>query len=290
MIAVLGLGACSDRDGSQKAAHDAHAGTQERADSGHDTEKPSGEYVAMGSSFAAGVGIPELIPDQTCGRSTGNYAHLIAKELGLHLVDVSCSGTTSADITAPSKAAQPAQLDAVTSKTQIVTITTGGNDVGYASALAICGADGAKGVSCVGTDLDPAAVDELFATLEQHLVDMLDAVKKAAPQARVYLVGYPRILPDSGTGCPGAPMQPGDATFLVDMGGRLQAAFVAAAKAADVHYVDVYSASNDHDACASDEERWVEGQTTPGSAPYHPNAAGMRAQATLVGAEIVRTF
>lgn len=46
-----------------------------------------------------------------------------------------------------------------------------------------------------------------------------------------------------------------------------------------------YAASSGHDACAAADQRWVEGQATTGAAPYHPNAAGMRAAADLILAE-----
>jgi|CZKU01.1.fsa_nt_gi hypothetical protein len=61
------------------------------------------------------------------------------------------------------------------------------------------------------------------------------------------------------------------------LGKSLQDAFRGAAQEADVHFVDVYSASQGHDACAPDGQRWVEGQTPPAVVPYHPNAMGMRA-------------
>jgi hypothetical protein len=52
---------------------------------------PAGSgHVAMGSSFAAGPGLPSRVPGspRRAGRSTGNYAHLVARELGLDLHDV----------------------------------------------------------------------------------------------------------------------------------------------------------------------------------------------------------
>jgi hypothetical protein len=51
---------------------------------------PGSRYVAMGSSFAAGPGLPARVPGspRRVGRSTGNYAHLVARALGLDLHDV----------------------------------------------------------------------------------------------------------------------------------------------------------------------------------------------------------
>jgi lysophospholipase L1-like esterase len=94
-------------------------------------------YVAMGSSFAAGPGLPSRAPGspRRAGRSTGNYAHLIARALGLDLHDVTFSGATTSDILGPSAAGRAAQLDAVTPETSLVTITAGGNDVGFVPRL-----------------------------------------------------------------------------------------------------------------------------------------------------------
>ena len=96
-------------------------------------------YVAMGSSFAAGPGLPKRVPGspRRAGRSTGNYAHLLAAALGLDLHDVTFSGATTGDLLRPSAADQPAQLAAVTQDTALITITAGGNDVGYVPRLTL---------------------------------------------------------------------------------------------------------------------------------------------------------
>ena len=95
---------------------------------------PAGShYVAMGSSFAAGPGLTPRAPGspRRAGRSAANYAHLVAAALGLELHDVTYSGATTGDILGLSAPGQPAQLDAVTPATRLVTITAGGNDVGF---------------------------------------------------------------------------------------------------------------------------------------------------------------
>ena len=254
--------------------------------------KLTGKYVAMGSSFAAGPSIPDSVPGQSCGRSTQNYAHLVAAELGLDLTDVSCSGATSDNVALVPQFLNPLQISAVTPDTRLVTITVGGNDVDYASSLTVCGSDGAQGRSCLASaDVQSGAVRDLLDQVEGKLTTMLQAVQAAAPDARVYLVAYPMVLPDPAVPCPpDVPMQAGDATFLGDVGAKLQAAFGAAAKAAGVHFVDVYAASHGHDACAPEAQRWVVGQATPGAVAYHPIAPGMRAQADLIIADIDKGF
>jgi hypothetical protein len=92
-------------------------------------------YVAMGSSFAAGPFIPHRVPGspRAAGRSTGNYAHLVARRLGLNLVGVTFSGATTHEFVTRSK--RPAQIAAVTESTRLVTLTGGGNDVGFAPRI-----------------------------------------------------------------------------------------------------------------------------------------------------------
>jgi lysophospholipase L1-like esterase len=251
----------------------------------------------MGSSFAAGPTIPDAVPDQSCGRSTQNYAHLVAGGLGLALTEVSCIGATIDNIATTPQAMNPLQIDAVTPDTRVITITIGGNDVNFSASLVACGRDGMNGKSCLeaspdagAPDVDSAAIDNLLDQVENKLLAMLGKVKQAAPAARIYLVAYPMILPDPAVACPpDVPMQAADATFLGQVGSRLQAAFSSAATTAGVNFVDVYGASHGHDACASADQRWVEGQANLAVAPYHPNAAGMRAQADLIVTEIQKS-
>jgi hypothetical protein len=258
--------------------------------------KLSGKYVAMGSSFAAGPSIPDSVPGESCGRSTRNYAHLVAAQLGLDLTEVSCSGATSDNIALTPQVPNPLQISGVTPDTRLVTITVGGNDVNYALSLTVCGLDGAMGKSCLGSglgaaDVNKSTINSLVDQIEGKLETMLKAVQKAAPNARVYLVAYPIVLPDTAVPCPpDVPMQAADMTFLNEVGSKLQAAFSAAAKAAGVHFVDVYGPSHGHDACAPEAQRWIVGQATPGATAYHPTALGMRAQADLIVAEINKTF
>ena len=91
----------------------------------------------MGSSFASGPGIGQRAPGspRRAGRSAENYASLLASKLGLRLTDVSYSGAITADVLSRRPDGWPAQLDAITEDTGLVTMTCGGNDVGYVTRL-----------------------------------------------------------------------------------------------------------------------------------------------------------
>ena len=96
------------------------------------------KYVALGSSYAAGPGIPTQ-SGGICTRSSHNYPSLVAAKLQLSLVDVSCSGATTANVLTTSLGPNPPQIDAVTSDASLVTFTVGGNDIGYTATAFSCG-------------------------------------------------------------------------------------------------------------------------------------------------------
>ena len=56
-------------------------------------------YVAMGDSYSAASGVLPLDPTAPpqCLRSTRNYPHVIAEELGARLTDVTCGAAETAD-------------------------------------------------------------------------------------------------------------------------------------------------------------------------------------------------
>src|ERR1700749_1796996 len=99
-------------------------------------------YTALGDSYAAGP----LIPNQSlnplgCLRSDHNYAHLTAAAKSLTLTDVSCSGAPTADMTAAQNVEpgpNPPQFNGLSSGTNIVSITIGGNDIGFTEILENC--------------------------------------------------------------------------------------------------------------------------------------------------------
>jgi lysophospholipase L1-like esterase len=159
----------------------------------------------MGSSFAAGPGLPTRVPGspRRAGRSTGNYAHLLARALGLDLHDVTFSGATTGDLLRPSAGGQPAQLAAVTPDTALVTITAGGNDVGYVPRLTLASLPWPLRAlppltAQVAKFGDGAATDERFAQLRSNLAEIAQHLRDQAPACRVLIVDYLTILPPDG--------------------------------------------------------------------------------------------
>ncbi|MEW2521045.1 ricin-type beta-trefoil lectin domain protein [Actinacidiphila alni] len=248
---------------------------------------PSGlDYVAMGSSFAAGPGIP---PTQSgsgasaCARSANNYSSIVARETGANLTDASCSGATTANLLTVSQAGQPPQVNAVTSATRTVTITIGGNDVNYLGSLDAYTCQSGGGTNCAG--VDRGAIDQTFGVLAGRLENVVNAVHSASPQAHVYLVNYFTILPDSGA-CTDVPLTADQLAYERSIASRLADATATAANVAGATLVDLAAASHGHDACSADP--WVEtGRPPAGRSQYHPNEAGMRNAASLVESALV---
>lgn len=250
---------------------------------------PAGSrYVAMGSSFAAGPGLPSRAPGspRRAGRSTGNYAHLVARALRLDLHDLTFSGATTSDLLHRSAAGRAAQLDAVTPDTRLVTITAGGNDIGFLPRLTLSSLPWLLRVlprvkARVAELGDAHATDERFDQLERSLAEIAGRLSDRAPACRVLLTDYLTILPPDGP-VPGAPPPPDVAAWGRAVAVRLAATAQAAASAAGWDYVAASAASADHHAWSAAPWTRRFHLSLRGGAPYHPNAAGMAAVAELV--------
>lgn len=257
------------------------------------TARPT-TYVALGDSFTSGPLIPNQLPGPWgCFRSDHNYPHLVAGFLAQPLRDVSCGGAKTVDMTAPQPVfdgANPPQLHAVDSETGLVTIGIGGNDIGFSEIVKTCATLIPLGTPCqrryVGSGGDE--ISRRIAETGPKVAAVLAEIDRRAPQAEVFVVGYPAVLPDAGPGCwPIMPYTSGDVSYLRAKEKGLNAMLAAQAAAAGAVYVDAYGPSIGHDACALPGTRWVE-PLVPASfaAPVHPNAVGTAGVASVVVATI----
>jgi lysophospholipase L1-like esterase len=235
-------------------------------------------YVALGSSFAAGPGIGPVV-GRRAGRSGRNYPHQVAAALSLRLVDVTRSGATTGDVLRP-KGAVPAQVDAVTPDAKLVTITVGGNDVGYIGGLFRVSVLGRLRFLPErlrrGRDVTRARWDALAASL----VEIVRTVRQRAPAARILLVDYLTVVGPDARRCRELPLDDADIERVRATGDELCAAFRAAAERSGAHLVLASAASVHHGVGSA--LPWVTGFHWGGPAPYHPTAAGMTAVAELV--------
>lgn len=240
---------------------------------------PGARYVALGSSFAAGPGIPVQLG--TCGRSDHNYAHLIATSLNLMLTDVSCNGATTDNIRNTPQGDAAPQIDAVSADTALVTVTIGGNDINYTSSTFACSGT-APDESCTA-NLDQARINDAVNQLPTKLSATFAAIKAKAPQAIIVLVTYPRVFPVDAISCTELQLSSEDTTYLADLGQKLEEIFVSVASSRQVLIADSYVRAAGHGPCAPTAERWVNGASVADTGiRYHPTAEGHDEMARLV--------
>ncbi len=254
------------------------------------------DYVAMGDSYTAGSLIPDLAGSPAgCLRSSHNYPALVAAAIGTgSFADVSCQGATTDNMAQAQSVpfgTNPPQLDALSAGTTLVTIGIGGNDLGFASIVIHCASlswTDPFGTPCEdhytsgGTDQLKAEID---ATVPK-VAAVLQAIHQRAPNARVLLIGYPDILPNSGYGCwPLVPIAFGDVPYLRGVEHDMNQMLASQAAAGNATYVDTYTDSIGHDFCQPTGVKWMEGivPTSP-AAPVHPNGLGEKAMAQQVEA------
>ncbi|GAA1947419.1 SGNH/GDSL hydrolase family protein [Nocardioides panacihumi] len=243
-------------------------------------------YAALGDSYTAAPGVPGVQSNDGCLRSSNNYPHLLAAALPVgRLADVSCSGADTSDVRRSQLGSVAPQIDAVTRDTDLVTIGLGGNDLDlFARLISTClrqNAPTTSGSPCADS-LGPT-VQPALERIQQNLVGVVRTVRLRAPSAKVVLVGYPQIVPASGT-CAQTPFAPGDYAFARRVNHGLAETVRRAAAAAGTSYADLWSASAGHDVCAADP--WINGISGPGAAPFHPFAVEQAAVARLVAASL----
>jgi lysophospholipase L1-like esterase len=254
----------------------------------------STRYVALGSSMAAGPGIRPRADGAPwlAARSAHNYPHLVAESLGLDLVDVTYSGATTAHVLTDAQHGTPPQVSALDGTEALVTVTIGGNDVGYVPLLfAACLPRVARRLPLLGGRrrglLDHDARDRELADVADALYEVGRTLRQRAPRARVLFVDYLTLLPPPGV--PAPPLSQGDADLGRHVAETLERVTAEAAAATGCEIVKAGEASRDHHAWS--QEPWTTrfGLPLPGRpAALHPNADGMRAVAELVATQARR--
>lgn len=260
------------------------------------------EYVAMGDSFSSGEGVEPFFSgtdtgspsENRCHRSENAYPVLLQEDFTMKLdltAFVACSGATTNNITTAGQWGEQAQVNALSESTDIVTITIGGNDIGFKEFATAC-LSPVNGECDEFTDIYDETMGRI-ATLGPDMESTLNAVLDAAPNADVYVVGYPHIAPhlqyiyDEDTDCT-ALFQP----FLNPWGnGRAARTIVDALNdviedAVDdirttttttrLIYVDTENGPfYGHDTCANDGQGFFNGiDYINQEYTAHPNAAG----------------
>jgi lysophospholipase L1-like esterase len=229
----------------------------------------SGSYVALGDSYAAGLGAGSYIGSSgDCDRSTNAFSQLWANSNApASYVSVACSGATTGSVIS-------SQLSALSASTTLVSLIVGGNDVGFSDTMETCViASTSRCVSAVQAD------ENLVATqLPGELNSVLADIRSDAPSAHVVVLDYPELYDLSqSSGCIG--LSTTDRTDLNQGADDLDSAIQAAAARYGDTFVDVRSYFAGHEICDSSSylhsTDWLDWFDLGDS--YHPTASGQSA-------------
>lgn len=248
--------------------------------------------VSLGSSFAAGPGLRPLSNTQAM-RSTINYPSILAKALSVNKhIDLTVSGATLLNIltepqTSNGVTFQP-QLNQLPADADIVTVTAGGNDLGYVGGIVSDEVQQSRLGSLVMWLIgDKLKSKEVISKedIVNRFIATIDAIRAKAPHSKILLVEYLTLF--------GTDVRPGKDVWMNkeeiqhhrELAATLQDAYASAARQRKgVILVSVAQRSEDHGIGSNDP--WVEGWTwktiISRRVPFHPNERGMEAVADMV--------
>ena len=234
------------------------------------------KYIALGDSYASGQGAGPY-QDDLCYRSENTYSELAADTKAIKLVaNAACSGKTTQEVVST-------QLGWLSKSTELVTITAGGNNLGFGAIITACGAvmvnpTVAAAALCDKVSAD-AAVKIGSGQLAAEVASMIRSVKAAAPKAEIVVTGYPYLYDP-------VPLNPADPmSVFIDQATQLADGLngsIARAAGAEATYVDVTAAFAGHGILADDP--WINLDYANLASPdnFHPNAEGYVAYYTAL--------
>lgn len=263
------------------------------------------DYVALGDSYAAFGDQTEPVvtdgPAARCGRSLTNYPNVLDVNPAVgELVDVTCGGAIIPSLTGFQYDGVPAQLNALDAGTDLVTLSIGGNDVGFGTIVnCITKQDDYATVPSCREELDDeitAAIDTVFgAGVEEDVpvatkVDTIYAlIAKRSPGATVVATQYLPLMPAEGESCAFTErLVPDDVKWAREVTAKINAAVDAAAVRNGHVSVLPVDPTVDRSACGAADERWTDftGGAPTNAHPMHPTSLGQQAMAQAIAAAI----
>ncbi|MEV0175949.1 SGNH/GDSL hydrolase family protein [Streptomyces sp. NPDC050803] len=221
----------------------------------------TGPYVALGDSYASGVGAGSYISSSgDCKRSTKAHPYLwAAANSPSSFAFTACSGARTDDVLA-------GQMGPLNSATALVSISVGGNDAGFADVMTTCVLQSDS--ACISRiNTAKAYVDT---TLPGKLDGVYSAIRTKAPSARVVVIGYPRFY-KLGTTCLG--LSETKRKAINDAADYLDAAVATRAAAHAFTFGDVRTTFTGHEICSGSSWLHSVNWFNIGES-YHPTAAG----------------
>ncbi|MFD7336138.1 SGNH/GDSL hydrolase family protein [Streptomyces violascens] len=226
------------------------------------TQAAGSHYVALGDSYSSGVGAGSYDSSSgSCKRSTKAYPALwAAAHSPASFNFTACSGARTGDVTA-------SQLGPLSSTTDLVSITIGGNDAGFSDVMTNCV------LYSESTCLSKVASARAYAdsTLPGLLDSVYSAIRSKAPNAHVVVIGYPHFYKIGGNCVSG--LSENSRSAINGAADELNS--VTAKRAADhgFSFADVAPAFTGHEICSGSP--WLNSVVwTNIGESYHPTAAG----------------
>ncbi|MFF3265140.1 SGNH/GDSL hydrolase family protein [Streptomyces sp. DT20] len=221
----------------------------------------AGGYVALGDSYSSGVGAGNYLSDSgDCRRSTNAYAYLWAAANSPSSFDfVACSGATTSSVAS-------SQLGPLSSSTSLVSVTAGGNDVGFADVMQDCVLSGEA--ACLSS-VD-SAVSQMNGSLPAGLSSLYGSIHSKAPQAHVVVLGYPRFYEIGGSCIAG--LTEAERTAINNASDVLNGVIAKQAADAGFTFSGVADEFTGHELCSGDP--WLHSVSIPIENSYHPKAEG----------------
>ncbi|MFJ7960144.1 SGNH/GDSL hydrolase family protein [Streptomyces sp. NPDC096319] len=220
-----------------------------------------GNYVALGDSYSSGVGAGSYYSDSgDCRRSSKAYPALwAAQNAPASFAFKACSGATTGSV-------RSGQLGALNSATTLVSVTAGGNDVGFANVMQTCVLKSeATCVSAVNS-----AISKVNGTLPASLRGLYTDIRSRASRAKVVVLGYPRFYKLSGSCIAG--LTENERAAINRASDTLNGVVAKQAANAGFTFSSVADEFTNHEICSSDS--WLHSVSVPVYNSYHPKAAG----------------
>jgi len=214
-------------------------------------------YVALGDSYSSGVGTNRYDLDSACKRSSLAYPALVTAAKGYALNFQACSGATTVDVINK-------QVAALSTSTNLVTVTAGGNDAGFTSLLTTCTL-----TNC--TSSINSTITSVNTTLAAKLDAMDTQIQTRAPNATVIVLGYPRLF--SGTCFSAFGISSAEVTAANNLANAIDTVTKTEATKYGFTYKSAITQFTGHGVCGSPS--WLNGLNLGTlSDSYHPTATG----------------
>ncbi|HEX6461951.1 MAG TPA: SGNH/GDSL hydrolase family protein [Candidatus Saccharimonadales bacterium] len=253
---------------------------------------PELRYIALGDSFTSGEGNEPFFDSSGCHRSVGAFPRWLDADTSLPLSlanedFMACSGATIADVRS-GKNGEQSQLNRVPSNARVITISVGGNDAKFGDYVRAC----VKYECDVNSDQYLIATKVIDGSLRQDLASLYKDILAKAPQAHLYVVGYPYIIPtigERGTYCSYMSDNELSAARILTAGLNLRAyqatKDIQTPEARQrIHFVDPTLSSspfNGHDVCG-ESSFFHRVNIVYEAYSLHPNANGVKAYKQIV--------